>query len=198
MTSLDIIILVILGFAFFIGYQQGFIKSVISLLGWVLGAYAAILFGEQMTEYLKKIFNLGSDIMIWIGYLSVFLIVVILLNLMSSIMTKALNVMMMGTINKILGGVFNIAKYVFVLSFLNMLINASENYRFLSPKNTESSVLYEPLAAIAQAILPTVKKSWEEFDVHWKPEITPQENVPIDSLHIERKDTIRENDSLIN
>jgi len=113
-------------------------------------------------------------------------------------MTKALNVMMMGTINKILGGVFNIAKYVFVLSFLNMLINASENYRFLSPKNTESSVLYEPLAAIAPAILPTVKKSWEEFDVHWKPEITPQENVPIDSLHIERKDTIRENDSLIN
>jgi len=60
MTSLDIIILVILGFAFFIGYQQGFIKSVISLLGWVLGAYAAILFGEQMTEYLKKNLQFGK------------------------------------------------------------------------------------------------------------------------------------------
>lgn len=199
MTSLDIIILVILGFAFFIGYQQGLIKSVISLLGWVLGAYAAILFGEQMKDFLQKFFYLGENLMIWIGYLSVFLIVVFLLNLMSSLITKALKIMMMGTVNKILGGVFNVAKYLFVLSFINMLINASENYRFLSPEQTESSTLYKPIASIAPAILPTIQQSWEEFDVHWKPEIIDaEEKILTDSIIEEEEKLIQQNDSLTN
>ena len=46
-----------------------------------------------------------------------------------------------------------------------MFVNASEDYRILSQEERDSSLLYGPVALLAPAILPEIKKHVDEFDI---------------------------------
>lgn len=83
---------------------------------------------------------------------------------------------MMGIFNKLFGGVFNALKFAFLISVIFMFVNASEEYSILSPEKREASMLYEPIASIAPAILPAIMKEVDELDIDL-PEInSPFEN----------------------
>lgn len=169
MNSIDLTIVLLLGMAFFIGFKNGFVKTVISLVSWIIGIYIAILYGENLTVYIHNRFNLSAELTRIVSFAAVFLLVVLAFNLIAQMITKALSLIMMGMLNRILGGVFNVIKYSVVLSFIIMVVNSSYSYRILSEEKRENSFLYEPIATIAPAIFPAVKKNMENFDLEWIP-----------------------------
>lgn len=91
-------------------------------------------------------------------------------------MTQLVNFMMLGLINKLLGGLFIMLKYAFLVSVVFMFVNSSEYYSVLSEEDREASILYEPVASLAPAILPEIQKSVKDIDLDWNPLEDKQES----------------------
>lgn len=165
MNTIDIVLGIILIIAFFMGFRKGLLRSLASLIGLVAGVYGAMVFSEHVEVYLVRWFNWSEDLNRIAAFLILFFIIMIVFALLGRVLTKMADFMMMGLFNKIFGGLFNALKYAFLLSVVFMFVNASDTYRILSPEKRDSSILYGPVALLAPAILPEIKKHVDEFDL---------------------------------
>lgn len=165
MNTIDIVLGLILIIAFFLGFRKGLLRVLASLIGLVAGVYCAVYFSGYVENYLVRWFDWSVDLNRIASFLITFVLVLILFALLGRVLTKVADFAMMGFFNKFLGGIFNVLKYAFLVSVIFMLVNSSENYSILTPEKRESSILYQPIAILAPAILPTLEKHFEELDL---------------------------------
>lgn len=183
METLDIVLGIILIVSFLFGLSKGFLQSVLSLVGIVVAVYIAISFSEKVKILLTDRLSLSEDLVGIIAFLILFSIVLIGFSLLGRILTKLASFMMMGWLNKILGGFFSILKYGFLVSVVFMFVNASEFYSILSEEDRKNSFLYAPIASLAPAILPEIQKNIENMEIDWNPAEDPQYEIEPDSIH---------------
>ncbi|MCG2417453.1 CvpA family protein [Aequorivita sp. F47161] len=183
MNTIDIVIGIILIIAFFMGFRKGILRSLASLIGLVAGVYGAMFFSDYARVYIEKWFDWSEDLTNIASFLITFFIIMFLFALLGRILTKVADFAMMGIFNKIFGGVFNALKFAFILSVVFMFVNASEDYRILSPEQRDDSILYTPVAAIAPAILPAIMKEVDELNIE-----LPEINSPLENENV--KDSI--------
>lgn len=167
METLDVILGMILIISFLFGLSKGFIKSVLSLFGIVTAVYFGIKFSGRPESYLSERFNLSTDLAQIFAFLMIFVLVMIVFSIAGKILTKAAGIMMMGSINKLIGGIFSMLKYAFVVSVVFMFVNASEFYSILTKENRDNSILYKPIVSLAPAILPELKRNVHNMDLDW-------------------------------
>ncbi len=170
MNTIDIILGLILIIAFFLGFRKGLLRVLASLIGLVAAVYCAMYFSGYVQVYIVRWFDWSEDLNRLASFLTTFFLVIFIFALTGRILTKVADFAMMGLFNKILGGVFNVLKFVFLLSVVFMFVNSSENYSILTAEKREASILYNPIAALAPAILPTIEKHIDEFDLETNPE----------------------------
>ena len=138
--------------------------------------------------YLERWFDWSADLNRIVAFLATFFVVMFFFALLGRVLTKMANVVMMGTINKLFGGLFNVLKYAFLISVVFMFVNASEEYRILDQKRRDASVLYDPVASIAPAVLPAIinevdeLKSTEDLFPQGEPLETENDTLPKDTL----------------
>ncbi|MAP81572.1 MAG: colicin V production protein [Aequorivita sp.] len=165
MNTIDIVIGIILIIAFIMGFRKGLLRSLASLIGLVAGVYGGMFFSDYARVYLESWFDWSADLTNIAAFLITFLVIMLLFSLVGRILTKVADFAMMGLFNKLFGGVFNAFKFAFLLSVVFMFVNASENYRILSPQERDASLLYTPVAAIAPAILPSIIEEVDQLDL---------------------------------
>lgn len=181
MNTIDIVVGIILIIAFFMGFRKGLLRSLASLIGLVLGVYGAMFFSGYVKVYLERWFNWSVDLTNIASFLITFILIMIVFTILGSLLTKVVNFAMLGIFNKLFGGVFNALKFAFVISVIFMFVNASENYRILSPQERQESMLYEPIASIAPALLPKIMKEVEDLNIDL-PEMESPFNKTADSI----------------
>lgn len=165
MNTLDIILGIILVIAFFRGFRKGLLRSLAALVGFVAAAYCAMFLSEYVEVYLVKWFNWSEYVNQVVAFLFMFIAIMFLFALLGRVLTKAADFMMMGLFNKLLGGLFNALKAAFLLSVIFMFVNASEEYRILSQKKRDASLLYNPIEALAPATLPAIESQVSDLDI---------------------------------
>ncbi len=165
MNTIDIVLGLIFLIAFILGLRKGLLRALASLIGLVAGVYCAMFFSGYVEAYLVRWFNWSEDLKRIIAFLVTFFLIMFLFALIGRVLTKIANFAMMGLFNKILGGVFNVLKYAFLLSVVFMFVNASEHYRILTREKQDSSILYGPVASLAPAILPAIERHMEEMNL---------------------------------
>lgn len=184
MNTLDTVLGMILVISFLFGLKKGFLKAFLSLLGIVVAVYAAMFFSGYVENFLSRQFSWSEDLLRLASFLLTFLVVLIAFSLLGRIMTQLVNFMMLGLMNKLLGGLFIMLKYAFLVSVVFMFVNASEYYSVLSEEDREASILYAPVASLAPAILPEIQKSVKEIDLDWNPlEDRKESEINNDTLH---------------
>ena len=176
MNTLDIVLGMILVISFLFGLRKGFLKAFLSLLGIVVAVYAAMFFSGFVEDFLSRQFSWSEDLLRLASFLLTFVVVLIAFSLLGRLMTQLVNFMMLGLINKLLGGLFIMLKYAFLVSVVFMFVNSSEYYSVLSEEDREASILYEPVASLAPAILPEIQKSVKDIDLDWNPLEDKQES----------------------
>ncbi|HBC03933.1 MAG TPA: CvpA family protein [Aequorivita sp.] len=175
MNTIDIVLGIIFIIAFFVGFKKGLLRSLASLIGLVVGVYCAMYFSDYVRVYVEKWFDWSADLTRIASFLITFFLVMFLFSLLGRLLTKVADFAMLGIFNKLLGGVFNVLKFAFLISVIFMFVNASENYRILTEEKRESSLFYTPVAAIAPAVLPTIMEEVDNLNIE-DSEITPKEN----------------------
>jgi membrane protein required for colicin V production len=159
MSTLDIILALFLSYFAFKGFSNGFIVSIATLIGLVIGFYAATHFSEFTANWLKSDLGLESSNIKLIAYIVTFAIVVVLIFLLGRFLTGVVKTVGLGIVNRLAGAIFGIAKGALIVSFLFMFLSRIDSQgSLLSAEQKNGSVLYKPVSMVAPATIPLVKK----------------------------------------
>ena len=169
MNYIDLIIAIPLVWGIFVGFKNGLIIEVASLAALLLGIFGAIHFSDLTANFLVTSLNVTTQYINLIAFAVTFVGIVIVVHLLAKMIDKLVKAVALGFVNRLLGMVFGLIKYAFIISVILVIINAiNRNLNFLSDEKTESSLLYKPLSNFAPAIFPyldfeKIRKDIEEF-----------------------------------
>ncbi|PHS67308.1 MAG: colicin V production protein [Flavobacterium sp.] len=165
MNIFDIVLGIILVFAFIRGMKKGLFVTLASLIGLVLGVIAAIYFSEYAAEYIYNWFNWSEQTSNIVARVVTFIAVVVVINWAGKFLTKLADFAFLGIFNKLLGGVFNVLIIAFIISVVFMFFNQWNTSSYIiSEEKTKDSILYEPMIALAPMVLPDLKETVEDIE----------------------------------
>ena len=164
MTAIDIFILVILGIGLVSGLTKGFIKQACTLIGLVAGLLVAralyTMVGEQLAPHIGTSVSVAQII----SFIIIWAIIPALLMLAGTALTGALEIIHLGAVNRLLGGIAGIALH---LLFLGILIKVIEyidpEEKLLSQQVKQESVFYHPVEETAGMFFPAIKEVTEQL-----------------------------------
>ncbi|MCR9181486.1 MAG: CvpA family protein [Flavobacteriaceae bacterium] len=164
MNSLDVFLAIFLAIGLFQGFRKGFFIELASLLGLVLGVVGAIYFSHFVAGFLASFTDWSEQTLNMAAFAITFIGIVILISSIAKLLTKTLDLVALGLVNKLLGGLFGVLKTAFFLSVLILFINAIENeLSFMDEEKKDASLLYKPVASLAPMVLPKLIKELNEY-----------------------------------
>lgn len=147
MGALDIVILAVFVFGFVKGLMSGFFRQVVSIVGFLVGLLVASLLYTTFGDWLAP--HIGTDVsvsrpvafvLIWIG-------VPLLLSLLAFLLTKLVETVKLGGVNRLAGALVASVKY---LLFLSCLLNVADRIQLIPEDQEKSSYLYEPVRGASE------------------------------------------------
>ena len=159
MNIIDIIILVCCVPALIHGFSKGFVSQAVSLVSLILGVWLSFKFSVPFGDWLKSFADLPGTVLHVIDFALILVIVMLLMGLIGKLLEKAVKVVMLGWLNKLLGVVFALFKAVLVIGLVIILFDAIYNLiPFVSSATLNESILYQPIKDIANIVFPYLKE----------------------------------------
>jgi membrane protein required for colicin V production len=103
--GLDIAALIIIGLFFIRGYMKGLIVAAFSVVAILLGLVVALKFSQSLAEWLRIHDYVSSAWVQVVSYIALFIGVVLLVRMVARAIEGAVEGMMLGTLNKLAGGI---------------------------------------------------------------------------------------------
>ena len=158
MNILDIVLLVCLIPAVIQGLRKGFIAQVVAIISLVLGGWLAYRFSSAVTEWLGQWISASGPALNIIAFILIFAIVVTLLFLLGKILEASIKIILLGWLNKLLGLVFSLFKYVLIIGLLIILFDSiNGKFGLVSDEFLDSSFLYSGIRSISWSVFPYLK-----------------------------------------
>lgn len=152
-SYIDIVILLFLLYGAFRGFSKGLIIEVATLAGMVLGVFIAIRYASYTEGILRDFLNLSSRYLSYIALGITFLLVMICVYLLGKLLTKLVDIISLGLINKLLGMLLGIAKYFIIVCVILMITDAlDDKFHFINEETKQKSLLFYPFLNFAQQI----------------------------------------------
>ena len=166
MNIFDIVLGIILVFAFIRGMKKGLFVTLASFIGLVLGVIGAVYFSEYAAEYIYNWFDWSEQTSNIVARVVTFITVVVVINWAGKFLTKLADFAFLGIFNKLLGGVFNVLIIAFIISVVFMFLNQWNTTEYvISKEKTEDSILYKPVIALAPMILPDLMETVDDIEI---------------------------------
>ena len=154
MNYLDIIIGLIFFYGLFKGFTRGLIIEAASLLSIIIGILGALTFTpiiESLLSYFLSDEKLPSSIILFTASL---ILIVLSVNIFARNLTKFIKKVSLGGINKVLGGIFGVSKYILLISIFFVFVDQfSFMFEFFESNFLEESVMFESLKKIGYYII---------------------------------------------
>lgn len=155
---IDIIILLFLLYGAFRGFSKGLVIEIATLAGMVLGVYIAIKYSSYTEGILRDFLNVSSRYISYIALAITFIVVAVVVYIIGKLLTKIIDIISLGLVNKLLGTVLGIAKYFIIVCVLLMIMDAlNEKFQFLSEEVRQKSLLLNPFLDFAQKMYNAIR-----------------------------------------
>ena len=136
----DIIISSIILYFTITGFRHGFIyeiSKIVSMIGGFVFAHKFYLdimpFGEPYIQ--------NDNVLLIISYLSIFVIVVITINLIANFLTKFFDILLLGWLNRLIGSLLGFIKGILIICVIILVLQIIPNP--MRDKLERDSVLYQ-------------------------------------------------------
>ncbi|HEY4208210.1 MAG TPA: CvpA family protein [Puia sp.] len=136
---IDVLFLVLLVVAVFKGLRRGFIIAIVAALAFIIGLAAAMKLSVTLASYLKGHTELSGRWLPVLAFVLVFLAVVLLVRWIGRLMEAAVDLAMMGWLNKLAGILLYAAVYTIILS---VLLFYAVQLRLVSSSTLANSITY--------------------------------------------------------
>lgn len=165
---IDIIFAGVLVYGIYIGYSNGIIKTIFTVLSIGFGFLITAHFHETVTKLLKDITNYHNPMMTFVGMALTFFFTMLFLRLIGRQIENLLKAANINFLNQILGGIVMSVLFTVIYS---LIISFMVDARLLE-KQTEDSRTYVVLKEIPQhakssyaTISPKVKEFWQDMAI---------------------------------
>lgn len=142
MSFLDFAILLLLIWAVYKGWQQGLLRELISMGGFILGLLIAATLYSSFSGVLAPRLGTNPTVGNIIAFLLLWIVTPIVLGVVATVLTKALRGMRIGLPNSILGAAVSILKYLILMS---CVFNVMSFLHVVSTEKAQASLFYEPV-----------------------------------------------------
>lgn len=164
MTTLDIIILVVWGAGAIVGFRKGFLKQLASLLGLVAGLLIAKALYATVAERVFLPLTDSLTVAQGIAFVVIWLAVPLAFLLLASLLTKAMEAVSLGWVNRLLGAVLGALKAALLVSLLVCVVEYIDtDNTILKKTKKQESVLYYPMEKFAGLFLPAAREVASEL-----------------------------------
>lgn len=168
MNIVDLILCIFLLLGLVRGLFKGFFVELAGLIALVAGIYAAIHFSYIAFDFWEIFFSWNEKYLSILAFASTFFIVALLISLAGKILTKMVNMLALGLVNRMLGGVFGTLKMAFLASLFFMFLANFHLFK-VDEETRETSLLYQPVSALAPLVLPTILDEVREGEIFRTP-----------------------------
>jgi membrane protein required for colicin V production len=164
---IDVVAFGLLILSVFKGLSKGLIIAVFSLVAFIIGIAAALKLSAVAAGYIGSNVNISQRWLPVLAFFAVFIIVVLSVRLGAKMLEGAVQLAMMGWLNKIGGIIFYILIYFFIFS---ILLFYAEQLHLVKSETTRASMVYpyiQPIGpktmSIMGSVLPSFKNMFEQL-----------------------------------
>jgi len=120
LNGLDYTIIAVIGLGVIYGFSRGALRMVTSLLSLIGGLYAASLYHGAAADIAGREFGAGTATARIIGYVAVFVLVFIAIEIVGNMVIRLVQLVRMGWIDRLIGGAAGAALATIALGFVIM------------------------------------------------------------------------------
>ncbi|GET45173.1 CvpA family protein [Capnocytophaga felis] len=149
MNTVDVILLIFLGFGLIRGLWRGVIVELASLLAIILGIYGAIHFSFYIAGILNQYFSLDKSTTEALSFAFTLILIMLAVMLLAKFLTTLAESVSLGFLNRLAGGIFGVLKIAVIAGTLFLVLEKTWQITKWIPEETLlNSKLYEPIKAI--------------------------------------------------
>ena len=158
MEAIDIIILILIGVGVIQGLMKGSMKELASVVGFVAGLLLARALFGTVAEQLAPALGTSITIAQILSFILIWVAVPIGCSLVASVLTKALEVVHLGWLNRLAGAMLGAVKMMLLAGIgIYVLEYIDPKSEMVSKTTKKASVLYTPMKELVDQCLPVVK-----------------------------------------
>lgn len=146
MTTIDIIILIAVGVGAVRGFMKGFIRQLASILGLVVGLLAAKALYVSLAEKLCPVVTDSMTVAQVLSFIMIWIAIPLIFTVVASVLTKAMEVISLGWLNRLLGAGLGALKFLLLAILLVCVIEfIDSDNRLIDETKKDASLLYYPI-----------------------------------------------------
>ena len=167
-TIADAVVAIIVLISAVLAFSRGFVREVMSILGWVIAAVAAFSFAPQVepmikeVPILKDIIGGSCELAILAAFAAVFAAALIVVSIFTPLLSGFVSNSALGPMDQGLGFLFGVARgallIVVALIVYDIAIGAGEGYPEI--EDSRSRVLFADLKTSLEAQIPEDAPGW--------------------------------------
>ncbi|MCF0177689.1 MAG: CvpA family protein [Bacteroidales bacterium] len=159
MGVIDIAILACFLPAIVLGFKNGLVKQLISILILVLGITLSIRFATTGAEFLQPYLEIDFKWLKIISFAVIFILVALVLSLVEKLITKIVKITLLGWVNHLLGMILGIVECAVILSLVVYFFDSVNSLIELLPQEKiAESQLYSPMLELSRTVFPLLKE----------------------------------------
>jgi membrane protein required for colicin V production len=148
---LDIILIVLLLFGTFRGYQKGLLLELINFISFFLALILAFNFKDWGTGILQRFFDQPDGLLNIISFVAIFIIVIVGLDLIGKAVKSLLDLTLLGSVDDFAGGLVGALKWALMISVFLWIFELFDVG--ISPSYSEGTIVFPYVHAIAPFLL---------------------------------------------
>jgi membrane protein required for colicin V production len=121
MNTIDVIVFLFLTYGLIKGLIKGFIVEIAGMIALFIGVLGAFKFSALLGSYLEAFVNWDSRSVQIVSFLLLFVGIIFVISLIAKMITKVLQIVALGLLNRLLGGLFGLFKWFVILSVLVLI-----------------------------------------------------------------------------
>ena len=158
MATLDIILLICFLPGIIRGISKGFLEQALALAGVVLSVWAAFRFSGLVATWLKPYADLSETTLNVVSFALILIAMSLLVLIIAKLLTKVIELAMLGWLNKTLGLVFALAVNALVIGvFIVLFDTINLKFGLVKPEVLDESIVYTTLRDICYLVFPYLK-----------------------------------------
>ena len=176
---IDIVFIFLMIFALIKGYRNGFVVAVFSFFGIIIGLAAAMKFSTVVAEWLKNSTHISTAWLPFLSFLIVMIGILIIVRLTAKLIQTALELVMLGWLNKLSGIVLYAILFIIVYSvllfyadklhlFKDDTLHNSLSYSFIQPWGPKAINLFGTIIPLFNGMFDELSHFFENVYPHSK------------------------------
>lgn len=148
---MDFVFLIPLLYGLARGLYRGLVGEITSLVGLVAGLLTAFYFSHIVFNLLARYFQEPGIGLKILSFALVFMAVALVINLIGKALKKVLSLIALGTLNRLLGAAFGLAKWIVICSVIVYFFNSLQEETLIVQQDLiNDSAIYNQLLALSQ------------------------------------------------